>query len=1002
MLEIKTFGGLSISVNGRCLGSLGLKKADALLIYLMLERRSHTRGELAALLWPESTQKHAATSLRVALSVLRKYVPDYLDIDRDSARIKPGASTRIDVSDLEQKLSEGDIEHALQLYQGDFLEGFQIQESIAFENWLQLQHQRLQLLVAAALHRSIPGRIEAGDYASGRKLIQRLLELDPLDEQAYYQSILLHGVLGERAAALKQFDQYSQILQEELRVEPPDELRDLHHRIQRGDSQSALLPALPEINLPIPQTSFIGRVNELEEIGTQLQDPDCRLLTLMGPGGSGKTRLAIKAASRAARKFPDGTYFVQLEPADSKDYLIPAIARALHFTLDSLINGADLRTQIVDYLGNKSVLLILDGCEFFAGTSSGLSWILEKAPGVRVLAASRQRLGLQAEHILQIEGLKLPENPADAGTEDCESVRLFHERAKMTGADPLHEADPEAVAMICNLVAGMPLGIELAAAWTSILSPREIAQEAARSMDFLSTTLCDIPERHRSLRAVFESSWLLLSDELREAFSKLAVFRGGFTLQAARHAAGVHLEQLLALMDRSLVNRTSDGRFSIHNLLRQYAAEKLREYNELEKEIQENFCQFYVNMVSERETALMGPGMLHARDEIREEMDNIRSAIFWAGAHWPEFEVRKMIPSLAAFYAIHGWQEGVLAFRDLARTRKDALLASGRRDPLQDPAFLCASIHQAFYLCNLGMISESETISRECLEGLHQPGLESELSVCLHNLGVIASFRGEYRDSQNLLEEAIILGREQNHILWPTYLFWLGNLYFQLGEYEHGLLTLQKSHKLFVQQGTLWGTAFALSKIAMAEDGLGNHALAKAHHQQALSEFNRLESRAGKAYALSRMSMSACFLEEYYEAAQLAQLGLEAFSEIGHRWGICTSLCGLGFAHIGLRDMKNAKVFLMEALEKSRPDQMVPQSLFALLGIACCMALEGKEEMAYGIIRYVRRHPETPSIYYKLAARWIDDRNEKTFSPTRNIEIDGPDSLEEIIEQLVN
>jgi len=1001
MLEIKTFGGFSVGVNDRCLGSLGLKKADALLVYLMVERKSHTRGELAALLWPEGTQKNAATSLRVALSVLRKYVPDYLDIDRDSVRIKPGTSAWIDVSDLEQKLSVGDIEHALQLYQGDFLEGFHIQDSIEFENWLQFQHEHLQLLVTAALHRSIAGRIEAGDYTSGRKLIHQLLEMDPLDEQAYYQSILLHGVMGERAAALKQFEQYSQILQEELGVEPPEELQDLYHRIQKGDSLSTLLPALPETHLPTPQTSFIGRGKELEEISTLLRDPGCRLLTLKGPGGSGKTRLAIQAASQAARWFPDGTFFVPLEPADSKDYLIPAIARALNYTLDSLINGADLRTQIVDYLRNKSVLLILDGCEIFAGTSSGLSWILEKSPGVRVLASSRQRLGLQAEHVLQIDGLKVPENPADSGTENIESVELFHERARMTGATPLHEADSEAVGMICSLVAGMPLGIELAAAWTSILSPREIAQEAARSLDFLSSTLCDIPERHRSLRAVFESSWLYLTDELREAFSRLAVFRGVFTLKAARLAAGVHLEQLLALVDRSLVNRTVDGRFSIHSLLKQYAAEKLSEHIELEKEVQENFCQFFVNMVSDRETALMGPGMLQARDEIREEMDNIRSAIFWAGVHWPEFEVRNMILSLAAFYAIHGWQEGVHAFRDLARARKDALLASGLRDPFKDRVFLCASIHQAFYLCNLGMIIESETLSRDCLEGLHQPGLERELSVSLHNLGVNASYRGEYRDSQDLLEEAIVLGREYNHILWPTYLFWLGNLHFQLGAYEQGRLTLQKSYDRFSAQGNLWGTAFALSKIAMAEDGMGEHAKASEHHREALTVFELLESKAGKAYALSRMSMSACFLEKYSEAAKLAEQGFQTFDEIGHRWGICTSLCGLAFAHLGLGNREKAKAYFKAALEESRPDQIVPQSLYALLGIACCMALDGKEEMAYEIIRFVRKHPETPSIYYKMAARWIDAGKENKFDLTSKNGIDGLDSLEKIIERLV-
>lgn len=369
----------------------------------------------------------------------------------------------------------------------------------------------------------------------------------------------------------------------------------------------------------------------------------------------------------------------------------------------------------------------------------------------------------------------------------------------------------------------------------------------------------------------------------------------------------------------------------------------------------------------------MGPTMLQARDEIRLEMDNVQAAVHWASVNWPEQSAREMLISLVAFYAIQGWQEGVAAFGNIARIRKDVLVARGIPNTSKDPVFLSARIHQAFYQCNLGLIAESDAISQECLEGLRQPGLESELSVCLQNLGVNASYRGEYESAQELLEEAILLGRECDHIAWPTYLLWLGNLYFQLGEYEQGLLSLQKSYDLFDQKGTLWGTAFALSKIAMAEDGLGNHARAKKYHQEALSVFERLESKAGKAYALSRMSMSAYFLKQYTEAAQLAHQGYEAFDEIGHRWGICTSLCALGFANIGLGNRVRAKAYFRDALKESRPDQIVPQSLYALIGLACFMALEGEEERAFELIQFVRKHPETPSIYLEQAVRWISN-----------------------------
>ena len=1005
MLEISTFGGLSVRVDGKPLKGLGSNKAEALLVYLMLERRQHTRNELATLLWPESTEQHAATSLRVLLSVLRKNLRDYLDICRDSVGIKPESCAYLDVTNLQEKLAGDEIEQALHLYQGDFLQGFQVQNSTEFEHWLQLQQECLRAQMTGALHRAVTRAVETGDYGKGGMLVHRLLEFEPFDETAYHQSILLLGLEGRRTEALAQYEKCCDALQKELGVEPSEELQELHARIQRGENPASLMPPLPENNLPAPQTSFVGREIELGGICNLIRDPACRLLTLVGPGGSGKTRLAIRAASEVLRCFPDGVFFVPLEAADSADYLVPAIARALQFTLDSLINGADLRIQILDYLRKKSILLVLDGCEYIAGNLGDLPAILKQAPNVRALATSRQRLGLRSERVFPIEGLKMPQTGEVMRPGSMEAVRLFLERTEQAGASlQLSAADTEPVIRICRMVDGMPLGIELAAAWTPVLSPKEIAEATGKSFDFLSATMCDIPERHRSLRAVFESSWSLLTDELREAFSKLAIFRGGFILEAAQEGAGVSLGQLSALLNRSLLHRTPAGRFWIHSLLQQYAAEKLGIQEALEREIQDRFCRYYVNLVTRREKELMGPRMLQARDEIRLDMDNIRAAVHWAGVHWSEQSTKDMIISLVCFYAIHGWQEGVFAFRDLARTRKDALLERRTRNPSKDPVFLSARIHQAFYQCNLGLINESEAISRECLEDLHQPGMERELSVCLHNLGVNASYRGEYEESQDLLEEAIVIGKKHDHIMWPTYLFWLGNLYFQIGEYEQGLLTLHKSYDHFDKKGTLWGTAFALSKIAMAEDGLEQHARAKEHHQEALSEFDHLESVAGKAYALSRMSMSAYFLEQYQEAAQLAQQGYEAFDEMGHCWGICTSLCGLGFAHIGLGEREKAKAYFMEALRESRPDQIVPQSLYALIGLACCVAQEGKEEKALEAIRYVRKHPETPSIYLKQAVRWVSNwgRTSPQYSKKKAGTGDEMETLEAVLKRLLD
>jgi tetratricopeptide (TPR) repeat protein len=442
----------------------------------------------------------------------------------------------------------------------------------------------------------------------------------------------------------------------------------------------------------------------------------------------------------------------------------------------------------------------------------------------------------------------------------------------------------------------------------------------------------------------------------------------------------------------------------MHNLIRQYAAEKLTGLGKLEKEIQDRFCHYYVNLVTQREGDLMGQRMLQARDEIRLEMDNIRSAVNWASVHWPEQPVRKMLLSLMCYFAVQGWHEGAVAFQEIAQLRRNALIGRKGSHPSSDPVVLSALIHQAFYQCNLGQIDESEAISRECLGPLRQQGLESELSECLQNLGVNASYRGEYEAAQDLLEEAILLGKAADHVFWPTYLLWLGYLYFLLGEYEQGMLSLQKSCDLFDRKGTLWGTAFALSKLGLAVDGLGEHARAKKYHQEALAVFDRLDSQAGKAYALSRMSMSAYFLGQYPEAAKYGQEGFEMFEEIGHRWGICTSLCALGFANIGLGDKAKARAYFRNALQESRPEQIVPQSLYSLIGLACCLAQEGEEARALELIRFVRRHPETPAIYMEQAAPWIDNLEQASLRyPGQGIGSgDVEETLDELVERLLD
>jgi predicted ATPase/DNA-binding SARP family transcriptional activator len=974
MLDIKTLGGLKLSVNGEPLSDLGSHKAEAILVYLAEKPGPQNRNILASLFWPNSSENQALASLRVALSQLRRYLEEYLEISRDTVEIRPGAEVNLDLADLISKLSGGQVEQALDIFQGDFLDGFFIRDCLDFEDWRLLQQERIRRLAVDGLHTAISTSIEKMDYRKGQYFAQRLLEIDSLDELAHRKSMLIYALEGQRTRALEQYEHCQAVLQEELGVEPSQETQLLYTQILQGESPGHDTSLMPPADLPLPQTSFIGREEELAQIGRMINDPNCHLLSLIGPGGIGKTRIALRVITQCYHSFVDGSYFIPLEGIASPDYLVHAIANSIHFAVDTLATQLDAEFQLLDYLKNQSMLLVLDGFEHIIAGAGFVSEITNHAARVKVLVTSRQRLNLQGEWVLPVTGLPIPREKESQESDRSNALSLFIERARQANLNfSLCEAERESALQICQMVEGMPLGIELAAAWTDVLSLDEIADELKESLDFLSSSKADLEQKHHSLRAAIDGSWLILDQGHRNAFCKLSVFQDGFDREAALEVAGVNLSQLSSLLDKSLLSRDRSGRFNMHALLRRYASEKLDESSHASNAMHRQHCLYYTEFLRRREPDLNGPNLFYTWQELRQELENIRAAAFWAIAHGDINEVRQILSGLFSFYVLRGWHEGRETFRDLALKRKESLLSQNKLDWASDPIYVCARAHQAFLMCNLGQILESDDISRDCIETLQHLGIKQELSECIHNLGVNASFRGEYEYAMEHLEEAILLGREGGNIIWYSYLLWFGHTCFLLGEYDRGLESLQKCYELYEQRGILWGMAFAMSKMGLAEDGLGDFHQAKQYHQQALTIFDRNNNQAGKGYALSRMSMSAYFLKEYSQSIDFATKGYQIFLTLGHHWGVCTSLCRLGFGYIGVGNLKEAISCFWEALQQSRKYQMIPLSLYALAGMAAVKILsKGEEQAALELLRYVSCHPQLPAIYLQQTVRWFN------------------------------
>jgi len=380
-------------------------------------------------------------------------------------------------------------------------------------------------------------------------------------------------------------------------------------------------------SLPIPSTSFVGRKDELARIAALFADPNCRLLTLLGPGGIGKTRLALQFVTTQAQ-FIDGAYFAPLTPVSSPDLIPSAIASALQITF---FNATDLRRQLVDYLHEKNLLLVMDNFEHLLDGVDLLINILQAAPQVKFLVTSRERLNVQEEWVLALDGLPFPPAETSISLESYSAVQLFAQRARQMQTNFSLDDNAEAVRKICQQVEGMPLGLELAATWLRVMSPQQIAAHMESNLGFLTTPLRNVAERHRSLYRVFEQSWKLLTADEQNVLMRLSVFRG-FDLGAAEQVAGASLAILAGLADKSLIRVNREGRYDLHELLRQFAEGQLQAAGAAEA-IRSAHSAYYLHFVAQRNKDVEGRRQKAALHEIRTDLENIRAGWLWAVEH---------------------------------------------------------------------------------------------------------------------------------------------------------------------------------------------------------------------------------------------------------------------------------------------------------------------------------------------------------------------------------
>jgi predicted ATPase/DNA-binding CsgD family transcriptional regulator len=663
--------------------------------------------------------------------------------------------------------------------------------------------------------------------------------------------------------------------------------------------------------LSTPVTPLVGRHKELAEITQLLANPDCRLLTLVGPGGIGKTRLVLEAAVSVRGNFPDGIHVVSLQPLNSTEFMVSAIATALDF---QVYQSDDPTQQLLDYLRGKSLLLVLDNMEHLLDAVQLLTDILAVSPGSRILTTSRERLNLLAEWVIDVGGLGYPSSDAETDFEDYGAVALFLQHTRRVNHNfVLNDSSKNAIGRICHLVGGMPLALELAAAWVRALPCEAIANELEHSLDILEAPTRNIEPRHRNMRVALEPTWKRLSDEERNVFKKLSVFRGGFSREAAAHIAGASLHILSGLVDHSLLRVNADWRYDVHELLRQYAEEQLNAAPEEAVQIHDLHCAYYVDFMHQQWPHLTGRNIKQALLNIENELDNVRAAWQWAVEHTKISEIDSAADSLFFFYDSRGrYYESEQAFsRAAAMLRANNAIAVLAR----------VMVWQAWSSGDLNLNQTARTL-------LHE-SVQLARSVNAHRATALALFRLHW-------------------LLWDSS--------------EADLDALRVNHQeysaIFADLGDPWQISQANIIAAWLTFSDGHHQEAMQQAYQNLAYCKEIGCLAGVAHTLLFLCSFAFESGDYTQARQFAMEGYDQARDIGIAYVTAHISFRAAQATFELGDYEDAERFAYQALQIAAESGVTFYILGALVVFVKLWALWGEHERALELLYLIRYRGE--------------------------------------------
>ena len=926
-IQASFLGGYEIKANGCTPASLVTQKNKALLAYLMLERgQEHPRSRVAALFWPDVPEQTALHNLRQALSVIRKAFDaagcgELFVSGRDTIAFQPETQFAIDAQEFETHMRQileryhqqpgrglpvTRLKRVLASYRGDLLDSLGLADAGMFLDWLALRREVLSRLAVEGSSLLLRYYETRGEWSEARKAAEQLVRLVPWDENAHSRFIDVLLQLAEGSAALAHYQSAERYFMEELAVTPEYQLRQAHEDIRNFFASGRSEPRQRHSKPPLPgySTAFIGRSAELEKLEDWVSDPQCQVITITGPGGSGKTRLAARLLESQHTLFAGGEFFVSLGGCASVERLCSTILSSVSPQGE---RSADPLDELMEWAKNRRALLVLDNVEDCGETAVLASRLMEASRQMVLVFTAYTSLDLMGERVFALGGLSISEG---AGS-DAAQLFLSHVQA-----ESLPESGTpkflENVVRICALVEGLPLAIDLAAGQVRRISSAELLNGLEESMDILRSGAVNLAERHRSIVASFENCWGHLSAIRQRTLAILTVFRSPFTLRAAEEVCSVNSADVRDLANQSLLTWDAQEHYRFHRSISQYAGEKLT-LSEAEQDSldRKHAAYFYEQLLADFANS-GGEGITAFLQNTETTLlDIIKSAEHWiTAADWERMV--KLITVLFAYYEARGLhREGSSLFEELAG------LCAADEGGSRCRARMAA--RTASLLINIQQFERVPQLLELGLAAAQAEGDQAEESFCLNIQAKLASVKKNSSSSVEYAQHALQIARDLGNQTEEVHsLYNMGYALINLSEINKAEAVLGECYRLCEQLGDWRRLSKGLNLLADIACNRGNFDQALNFYDEALKIAIAIGNRYSESLLLNNIGAAYFSQQQYARAGENYQKSLLVCREIGDREGEAIALSNLGELSAETRDYRMGAEYNRQALAISR------------------------------------------------------------------------------------